>query len=134
MVVPTDLVPLLEEMLYELMENRLEVQLVPGTVEEKNQDGCLTRAVTSCNVDWYKELCNQYHTNRTNKRKHTRWDTKIKRKYIENVLKVMINKGVSNSMYADDLLTVAKDRFTLYEKVSLLGTQDEQGISWNNQF
>lgn len=134
MVVDDNLIPLLEEMLYELMENRLVVCVVPGNDGNVNDDGRKVRAVTSQNVEWYQELCLAYPSTRI--RKNLSPDTKIRRKNVVRVLERLIATGKSLSMYAGDLIAVATDRHKLYELLAVSDTEQELlGLDpWDNQF
>jgi hypothetical protein len=131
MVIDSALVPLLDEMFYELSEERLEVGLVPGNNPEKVDNGRMIRVAISVNPDWYQELCAMYPGSRTKHRPPHRKDTKIKRQYIMIVLERMIRNRRSNSKYAEYLLDYAKDR-----KGSLDSYQEEEHVPepWNNQF
>lgn len=117
-------IPLLDEMLYELYENRLEVCLVPGT---HSDDDRMIRAAVSNNTDWYQQLCKDNPS--TRKRRNRAFDTKIRRRNVELLLTRMIKNKQSSSVYAEYLIDIAKDRFDLYEKY-----KNEDTIPWDNQF
>lgn len=127
MVVPEHLIPMLEEMLYELSENRLEVCLIPGKIESAVNDGKLIRVAHSTNVKWYQDLCADYPCTRNKKRNNRKDYTKIKRIYIYKVLRWMINNKKSESRYADFLLTIAEERYKSFEQYSA-------DVAWDNQF
>ena len=129
MVIPENLIPLLDEMLYELSTEKLEVQLVPGNDPDKTKDGRFIRAAISKNPQWYSELCENYPCTRIKKRNDRKDGTKIKRKYIFEVLERMIRNKTSNSVYASDLLEIAKNRKEMYDDLSKY-----ENIPWNDQF
>jgi len=126
-----DLIPLLDEMYYELSSERLEVCLIPSRDPEVAAYGGMIRAVTSRNPAWYRSLCNDYPCTRAKKRKGKKDYTKIKRRDILKILERMIRNKKSNSIYAEQMLDVAKDRKELYDR---LATETLGDVPWDNQF
>ena len=122
MVIDNDLIPLLDEMYFELSSERLEVCLIPSKQEGCAKDGGMIRAVCAQNPEWYQKLCFNYPCTRTKKRSNRKDHTRIKRRNVLQLLERMVRNKKSNSMYAGDLLEVAKTRKELYE------------IPWKNQF
>lgn len=80
MVIPDNLIPIIDEMYYELSTEKLEVCLIPNNDEQKPDR--LLRAAISVNPQWYRELCLNYPCTRIKKRTARKDYTKIKRKDI----------------------------------------------------
>jgi len=125
MEIPEHLISILDELYFELSSQKLEVCLIPN--KDISKTDRKLRVATSINPEWYQELCNNYPSTRNRKKKL--FDTKIKRKYILKVFERMIRNKKSKSIYAKDLLKIAKDRFELYEKL-----KEGELIPWDNQF
>lgn len=111
-----NLIPVLDEMLYELSEQRLEVCLIPSQKPEIADNGGMIRAVTGQNPLWYKELCEAYPCTRIKKRNPRRDGTRIKRPDTLNILKWMIKNKKSRSLYAPFIKDVAEGRLESYEQ------------------
>jgi hypothetical protein len=96
-------------MIYELESNRLEVFLTPAPAPAF--PGHQIRTVESRNPDWYRDLCDQYQSNRTGRKgrfkKHG--DTKIRRQHILSVLRRLANGEDFDSKYKEFLVDVAKN-------------------------
>ena len=135
MKVPKNLIPILDEMYYELSTEQLEVCLVPEYQHDDDMSGRMIRAVTGQNPDWYKELCARYPSTR---KRRKRDDTKIKRAYTLVLLERMMRRGKSMSMYVEDLLEVAREREELYQTYQKSALEclcvTEEAIPWDNQF
>lgn len=127
--VPEKLIPILDEMLMELTENRLEVCLIPSKKPETAADGGMIRAVCSKNPDWYRDLCLRYPCNRSKKRNVRKDHTRIKRACILGLLERMIKNRKTRSMYAEDLLEVAEQRYQMYSEL-----EAQEFEPWDNQF
>ena len=56
MKIPEYLIQYLDEMLYELYTERLEVCLIPSTDKECAANGGMIRACCNSNPDWYQNL------------------------------------------------------------------------------
>jgi len=130
MGIPEHLVPILDEMHYELSSYRLEVCLIPGKNAEVAADGRMIRVACGTNVSWYRELCGLYPCTRGKKRSARKDYTKIKRKYIELVLERMVRNKSTESKYGEDLLAFAEDRFKVFQRLEEKTTFEP----WNNQF
>jgi len=63
----------------------------------------------SQNPLWYRNFCSNHETNRKRKRKRKIPDTIIKRKNIINALKTLIKNGYSQSLYRNELITIAEN-------------------------
>ena len=102
-------------MLYELEYNRLEVLLVPAP--DPAHVGHMVRMVEHCNVDWYRELCGMYKSNRNSRkgRFNKHGDTKIKRQHILSVLRRMANGEEFECKYKEFLVDVAKNMKERFE-------------------
>lgn len=125
--IPEHLVPLLDEMLYEMTEQRLEVCLVP---DHNGNEYKMIRVACNRNPDWYREFCQRYPCTRRKKRTKRKDYTRINRKRTLKILEHMIRKRTSKSIYAEDLLQIAKDRYELYEQYK----EEFEFKPWNNQF
>lgn len=111
--VSREVVLCLKEMLYELEDNHLSVVLIPQK-EPLNHGACLRKAC-SHNAEWYQEFCGRHESNR--KRIYRNFKTKIKRRETIRMLNRLIEKGNSESKYAEELIEFAQDRAEEYEKM-----------------
>jgi len=121
----SDLIPQLDEMLFELQTNELQVCLVPGDNLDAVKDGKMVRAAVGTNPGWCQELCLLNPCTRIKSRTTRKDHTKVKRQYIIKVLEIMIKNQRSRSAYAEYLLGIAADRRDI-------ATQDFE--PWDNQF
>jgi len=98
-------------MLTQLNKNRLQVGL--AVAPEEAHSGHKIRVVDGTNPEWYQELCAKYlSTNRKNRKKRNgkkHDDTKIKRRRIIEALTLLSQGRMSRSIYAEDLLELARD-------------------------
>src|SRR3989339_467873 len=117
----------LELMLYDLLENKLEVEKVFPDKEKYMdryfQDGCGIRSKSSSNVEWYCELCKM----------HTKPEYKISK-----IDGKKIKKRTSKSKHSPYLLDIAqryresfKDNEEEMKKV--LGYDDFEFKSWDEK-
>lgn len=128
--VPEHVTHLLDEMLFELTEQRLEVCLIPAPYGGEYR---MVRAVCSMNPDWYRDLCQKFPCTRIKARSKKKDYTKIKRTNIISVLTVMVREKKSYSKYAEDLIQVAMDRYIVFQQLEKLETEF-RFEPWNNQF
>ena len=120
MKVRHELIPYIEEMLFEFMESKPIVDLVPSkNVERFERNGCMVRVATVQNPSWYKEMCLLYMEQRPNRKKE---QTIIKRNYTIKIIEVMIKNKRTMSKYAHHILIEANRRYRQFD------------IPWNNQF
>lgn len=129
MRIDSQLVPFLEEMLYEFQDSRLEVCLVPSNDPETAADGGKTRACTGQNPLWYQRMCKefppvnwkQYRPGRKKQR------TIVKRRDTINNIRCLIKNLRSSSKYAPYIVDEAQHRLEV--------EQEADGITpWDNQF
>lgn len=86
----------------DLLESfRLEVALAPCK-RRVNEGGCI-RVVISKNPFWYRRFCAMFPSSRVRRK----FDTKIRRKHIANVIRRLLDSGVSRSQYAKVLKEMA---------------------------
>lgn len=85
-------------MRHELASRRLEVVLVPSSVEHWPTDR-QRRVVCERNPGWYRELCRQYPSRRSRPRRRAKPDTAIKRAHTLRAL-AEIENGRVESEYA----------------------------------
>ena len=95
----------LREMYWELMENRLEVILVPQR-EPPNRGACLRVACRS-NADWYRQMCGDFPSRR--RRQYRKFKTAVKRRHITRVLERMLAGKAVKSKYADWIIAYAEN-------------------------
>lgn len=129
MIIPDNLIIFLDEMLYELYENRLESELIPSEHPECAADGGKIRVAISQNVEWYQELCRLNPCTRTKSRGARKDWSKIKRQNVIELLENMVKNKKSESMYAEFLLDVAQSRKETIDRL-----EKEELVEWNNQF
>jgi hypothetical protein len=96
----------LEILLMELESSRLEVGLVPARRE--TNIGAMIRVAFSRNCTWYRQFCSRHLSSRF--RRNSCVDTKIKRRDVERLLRRLIAGCSSRSMYAAELLALARRR------------------------
>lgn len=103
------MVPTLEIMLAELESFRLEVVLAPLNPRMRgyNEGGC-KRVCASRNCDWYRRHCAKFPSGRTKPRRN--FDTRIKRRDTLRLLHRLIAGKTSTSIYAPELLAIARRR------------------------
>ena len=142
----------LELMLYDLLENKLEVEKVFPDKEKYMdryfQDGCGIRSKSSSNVEWYCELCKmhtkpEYKISKIDGKKIKRRfrknpQTNLKRSDVISVLNHMIKKRTSKSKHSPYLLDIAqkyresfKDNEEEMKKV--LGYDDFEFKPWDEK-
>lgn len=101
---PDELRDVIQDMLWSLECDSLEVILVPSRKGEG-----MIRQVVNQNPEWYRSFCAAHTANRKRpkiRRKHH--DTKIKRRNVVRTLARWLSRGVSESLYAEDLLSIAR--------------------------
>jgi hypothetical protein len=97
----------LEQMLAELESNRLEVQLVPLNPRLRNYNaGGMKRVAASRNAKWYSDFCRRHLSSR--KRNRRKWDTKIKRQGVIEILSRMCVGKTTTSKYAAEFRAIAQ--------------------------
>ena len=101
----------LREMYYELLENRLEVILIPQR-DPPNPGACL-RAVCRSNADWYRELCGDYESRR--RQQYRKFKTKVKRRHIIGVMEKQLASKTTQSKYAQWIKDYAQRRAAEYQ-------------------
>ncbi len=110
---PQELVPYLKEMLYELQSKKFIANQVPDT-RNTAIEGHNIWVAESHNPKWYSKLIRKYPKHR--KRWSKKWkkvgsaDSVIVRRDVEKVLCTLIEKRISSSKYATDLLELANER------------------------
>ncbi len=119
-VAPKELIPYLNEMLYELQTQKFEAFQVPDT-DKSAINGHNIWVAETHNPKWYSELIRKYP-----KKRNTYWrkswrrvgnaDSVIVRKDIERILTRLANEQSSTSIYADDLLEIAEDKLKKNEE------------------
>lgn len=127
MKVPENLIPYLQEMLYDLKGNNLVVEKAKDTSEKRERNGCGIRAVRYRNISWYRELCEQnpkppYRVDakvkkRIKRKFRAKPQTNLKKNDIINILNWMIQNKKSKSQHADFLLHTAKKYKKWYETI-----------------
>ena len=125
-----DLIPVIEEMLYEFIESKPETYLVPSRHEDCAKDGGMIRAAMVRNPEWYRNMCADFIRPPKIKRrlkKHPR--TRVKRKHTIAVIELIIKNGGSTSKYAPYIIEEAKRRYAILERC--IAPQFDE---WNNQF
>ncbi len=111
---PQELVPYLKEMLHELQSQRFIANQVPDT-RSVAIEGHNIWVAESHNPKWYSDLIRRYPKHR--KRWSKKWrrvgnaDSIIVRGDIEKLLCILIEKSMSSSKYAEDILEIAHKRF-----------------------
>lgn len=70
-----------------------------------NEGGCI-RVNASVNCTWYRKLCAKFPSSRGTRR--GKFDTKLKRRNVAQLLETLITKGHSRSKYAGEILAVAR--------------------------
>ncbi len=95
-----------EFMYYELLNEKLEVCLIPSLIPEIAADGGCRRAVVQANPQWYRDLCGMYPRDGSTNRKNPR--TIVKRQYTLKVLFRLKNGYNSRSKYAPYLRDIAE--------------------------
>lgn len=118
-MITQDLIPILEEMLYELSTNRLETCLVPSRIESYRDSGGMIRVSTSNNPKWYKDLCDLFPDSRPKGRNKKKPRTIVKRKHILKLLDCLIRNHKSPSKYAHHIIDEAKRRNEFYDEHEL---------------
>ncbi len=129
MKIPGNLIIFLDEMLYELYENRLEVCLIPSEDQACADDGGMIRVPISQNVEWYQELCKLHPRTYVRHTQIRKIRTKLKRRNIIMVLEGMIKNKKSRSEHAPFLLGVAQSRKETIEKL-----EAAEYKTWDGQF
>jgi len=140
----------LELMLYDLLENKLEVNKGVDLkfIQRYDQNGCGIRSKSISNVEWYSELCKmhpkpEYKISKIDGKKIKRRfrknpQTNLKRSDVISVLNHMIKKRTSKSKHSPYLLDIAqryresfKDNEEEMKKV--LGYDDFEFKSWDEK-
>lgn len=124
MLVTSELIPILEEILYEFMDSKPEVCLIPSKIESCAKDGGMIRVATIQNPGWYKNMCLDFpRPGRGGKKKNPR--TIIKRKETIRLIERLVKHKNSKSKYASYVTGEALRRFEIYS-----GNIEP----WDNQF
>lgn len=92
------------EMQNELLENRLEVILIPQ-VNPPNVGACIRVAARS-NCSWYQKMCGDFPSKR--RYPYRKFKTAVKRRHIVKVLEKMIAGRDVKSKYADWITSYAE--------------------------
>lgn len=126
LTINTELIPFLEEMMYEFIDQRLEVV----KIRSQTHEGSFNRAVSGINPEWYQRMCadfprpiqpSQPREKRIKKR------TIVKRKDTIKLFNRLIKFCKSKSKYAPYLVDEAQRRLDLCQEV--------EGLEpWDNQF
>ena len=90
----------------ELESHMLVVMLVPSKRHDR-REWDMIRCVVDQPPKWYRELCNRHVSKRRIRR--GRFDTKIKRANVLQVLDTLIETGTSISAYAAEILEAARN-------------------------
>jgi len=93
-----------ELMLNQLQSSSFEVGLFPAP--EPRHEGHCVRVCFEAGPPWYRKLCRDYPSSRADQNRKGR--TKIKRKYIESILKRLAEGKPTESCYAEDLREIAR--------------------------
>ncbi|MBW7990021.1 MAG: hypothetical protein FVQ84_08410 [Planctomycetes bacterium] len=112
---PKELLETLRYMMWDLIDNRLEVCLVAS---DRDPDGQIRR-VFNRNLDWYRNLCSKYPGRSKSHKyrlKHESTPTKIRRIRILQALRTIETKGYCHSYYAEDLFEIAQEIITAFEE------------------
>lgn len=128
-VIHKNILSYLEEMYYELLENRLEVSLLPSEDADNAKDGRMIRAAYNQNPLWYKTLCSNHIRSGTENNKNPK--TIIKRRNVLQLLANMVKNKKSCSSYTDYLVDIAVSR---KEYMDRLIREEDEFNKWNNQF
>ena len=113
MKIPPELIPIIEEMLYEFMDNRLDVCLVPSQDENCAKDGGMIRVATTQNPEWYQEMCFEFpRPGRGGRKKKPR--TIVKRIETIKLINRLIKLRKSESKYAPYVIWEAERRLESY--------------------
>lgn len=130
-----DLKPFFQLMLYDLYENRLEVEKAPNRYPEKEADGVSIRAVRNRNPEWYRDICRRYPRFRRN-RKDKFIDTRVERYRVIGYLERLMEGRRPNALVVDDLIETAKGMQGAYDSEDI-EFYVEYGVwpePFNNQF
>ena len=104
-------------MLRQLKNERLDVVLVAAPDARHSEHKI--RTVQNENPWWYRELCSRHTKRRSSNRKRvgkTHHDTKIDRRRTIQALTTLVGGGVSVSIYADEILQLAREQVELWEQ------------------
>jgi hypothetical protein len=130
LTVNTELIPFLEEMMYEFMDQKLEVCLIPPKEQEWEDRGTMHRVATSVNPEWYQKMCAEFPRPVQPSQpveKGIKKRTIVKRRDTVKLFERLLKYLKSKSKYAPYLIDEAQRRLEL--------CQDAEGIEpWNNQF
>ena len=124
MEVPAHLIPLIDEMYFELSSNRLEVEVI----REGDADRGI-RCAVSKNPSWYQDLCANNPCTRLKRRRGKKDWTRIKRRDTLETLERMLKFGKSKSQYAVEIIDTAQTRYESYERLRKI-----ESVPWDNQF
>lgn len=92
------------EMLRQLESNHLKVVIVPQ--KEPTNCGASIRIVEERNCEWYREFCSEFPSNR--KTRSIKFKTKIKRRNVIRLLKILSSGKKSKSKYVEILTEYAQ--------------------------
>lgn len=116
MKVKTELVPILEEILFEFQTSKPEICLIPSKNESCAKDGGMIRVATISNPQWYRRMCSCFPRSGSGGRKKNP-RTIVKRKGTEKNIKLLIKNLKSSSKYAPYIISEAQYRLELYQRV-----------------
>lgn len=94
-----------EQLLAELESNPLVTILAPSKRHDR-RDHDMIRVNMSQPPSWYRALCNRHPSSRGVRR--GKFDTKIKRRNVTQLLNTLIARGHSRSKYAGEIMRVAR--------------------------
>lgn len=100
-------------MIGELEAGKLEVVLIPAPSPRHSLH--MVRAVVNRPPVWYRVICSRYASGRI--RAKRKFDTKIKRKNVLELLYATFNGNKPKSKYLPDILSTLKKRLEKREKV-----------------
>lgn len=125
MKVDPELIPIIEEMLFEFMASKPDTIKVPSRTHE----GSWNRITTTFNPEWYRGMCSDFlrgydkHNRKGPNKKKPR--TIVKRKETVLLMNRLIKNIESKSKYASYILGEAERRLEIYS-----GNSTE----WKDQF
>lgn len=120
---PEELVPYLQDMLFELSAQKFSAFQVPDN-KRSAIDGKNVWASATRNPKWYSELVRRYPKQRNRKRWNKEWcrvgdaDSVLHRGKVKIIIEKLMNGG-SVSKYADDILTIAEEKHRSKERAEL---------------
>lgn len=119
MKINPELIPILEEILFEFMGSKPEICLVPSNDENCAKDGGMIRVPTTVNPEWYQRMCKDFPP--VNWKQYKKFRKKqrtiVKRKDTVKNIKLLIKNLESSSKYAPYIIDEAQHRLELYQRV-----------------